>query len=146
MDPVYITGNLSRGLRNLSRGLRCEETALQYYLNQNYILLKKRWRSPFAEIDLVLRSSEGILTLVEVKSLINPDFLHVRLTQVQIRRLRKAVLFSLERDPTCCLELAMVDPKGEVDGCVAGPCTLKEFVTLEGESLNMVGAGSRCYS
>ena len=112
--PLSSTEKASRGSRNSCRGRDCEKIALQFYLKRNYTCLKQRWKSPFAEIDLVLRSSEGNLTLVEVKSLPSMEYLHVRLSRLQKTRLRRALLFSLERDPSCRMELAVVSQSGQV--------------------------------
>jgi putative endonuclease len=87
---------------------------LQEYRRKNYRLLHQRLKTPFAEVDLVLRSPRGELTLVEVKSVTSFDFLHVRLTGRQKFRLRRALIWSLEKDPTARLELAVVSQQGDV--------------------------------
>ncbi|MEZ0391708.1 MAG: YraN family protein [Pseudobdellovibrionaceae bacterium] len=115
MDPKRgSTDGASLGLRNISRGLFCEEAALQFYLLKGYRCLKRRWKSPFAEIDLLLRSPEKNLVLVEVKSVASFEYLHLRLRGPQKRRLERALCHCLEKDPTARLELAVVSQSGEV--------------------------------
>ena len=81
---------------------------------QNYTLLRRRWRSPFAEVDLVLRDAKGALLLVEVKSVLSLEFLHIRLTWRQKSRLKRCLLYCVERNPNVSLELAVVSQRGEV--------------------------------
>lgn len=87
---------------------------MHHYQAQGFQLLKRHWKSPFAEIDLVLRSAQNELLLVEVKSVISFEYLHIRLTQKQKNRLKRALLFSIEKDPTARMELAVVSQQGAI--------------------------------
>jgi putative endonuclease len=107
-------GAVSQGSRNTWRAWYCEERALHFYLERHYTLLKRHWKSPFAEVDLVLRSPTQEILLVEVKSVTSFDYLHVRLTSFQKQRLRRCLQFCLEKHPRTRLELAVVSRHGEV--------------------------------
>lgn len=46
-----------------------EESAIEHYRRQGYKLLHRNWRAGrFAEIDLILRSPQGLLVFAEVKT------------------------------------------------------------------------------
>ena len=54
------------------------------------LLLLHRERTPYAEVDLVLRRRDGILTLIEVKSWDREIWASHVITQKQVRRLTQA--------------------------------------------------------
>lgn len=60
-------------------------------------LLAQRLRTPFAEVDLLFRHTEGHLVLVEVKTAQLQDFQPFRVGQKQKQRLVRAMLFLAER-------------------------------------------------
>jgi Holliday junction resolvase-like predicted endonuclease len=95
---------------HLETGWQCEEQALQVYLERGYQLLKRRWKTPFAEVDLFLRSPWGEWIIVEVKSLPSPEYIASRVTFKQKERLKKAFLWASERWGPGELHLAMVSP------------------------------------
>jgi Holliday junction resolvase-like predicted endonuclease len=94
--------------------LYCEDQALQYYFKLGYKLYRRRWKTPFAEVDLLLRTPDQAWVLVEVKSVSSFEYLHIRLGAKQKRRLQRALLFCLEKVPGCRLELAVVSQQGDV--------------------------------
>ena len=49
------------------KGLTGERKAIQYLQNRGMVLLQQRYRSPFGEIDLVMRDGEA-LVFIEVKA------------------------------------------------------------------------------
>lgn len=98
-----------------ARGKSCEDLALQHYLSRSFQLIRRRWKSPFAEIDLVLRAPTGEIVLVEVKSLKSVEYLHVRISRRQKQRLQRALIFSAERRPGTRMELAVVSQQGLVE-------------------------------
>jgi putative endonuclease len=94
--------------------LYCEDLALKDYLRRGYHCVKRRWKSPFAEIDLLLKTPTGEWLLVEVKSVPSLEYLHVRIAPTQKRRLRRALQYCVEKCPGTCLELAVVSQQGEI--------------------------------
>jgi putative endonuclease len=74
----------------------------------------RRWKSPFAEIDLVLRSSENLIYLVEVKKVSSFEFLSHRLSARQIKRLKRAHMACCEQWGEVVLQLAVVSQQAEV--------------------------------
>ena len=104
----------SLGSKNISKGLWAEAKAKAYYQKQNYKFLISRWQSPFAEVDLVFRDPEGVIVLIEVKSLTRNDYLMTRLTLKQRQRLSRVVRMLNERGRPCRFELAVVSQSGEV--------------------------------
>lgn len=49
-------------------GRQGENDAAEHALKRGYSLIRRNYRSPFGEIDLILRSPEGELVFAEVKS------------------------------------------------------------------------------
>ncbi|PIS11492.1 MAG: hypothetical protein COT73_03640 [Bdellovibrio sp. CG10_big_fil_rev_8_21_14_0_10_47_8] len=112
--PASSTDEPFRGSKNICRGTWAEDQALLYYQKKGYSCLQRRWRSPFAEIDLVLSSPGRELVLVEVKFVQSYEYMHIRLSRPQKERLKRALLFCLEQREHCQLELAVVSHRGEV--------------------------------
>jgi Holliday junction resolvase-like predicted endonuclease len=76
--------------------------------------LRHRWKTPFAEVDLVLRSPEGFMCLVEVKTLGNWDHFGHRVSARQRLRLKRAQAWLAEKQNGCLLMLAVVMGEHEV--------------------------------
>jgi putative endonuclease len=76
--------------------------------------VRRRWKSPFAEIDLLLKTPDQNWLLVEVKSVPSLDYLHVRIAPAQKRRLQRALQYCLGRQPGTRLELAIVSSQDEI--------------------------------
>jgi Holliday junction resolvase-like predicted endonuclease len=81
---------------HLKTGWQCEELALKIYQNHGYELLKRRWKTPFAEVDLFMKSPLGDWVILEVKSLPSAEYLFSRLAPKQKRRLQKAFIWATE--------------------------------------------------
>ena len=76
----------------MQQGLDSELAAAKFYEQRGFTVLRRRWRTPFAEIDLLLRSpAQDKLILAEVKHLSHPDFIGLRLRSRQQQRLTAAV-------------------------------------------------------
>ncbi len=71
-------------------------------------------RTPWAEIDLVLRAPKGVLALVEVKSVKHSDFFVNRISKRQRIRLLRAHSVFAEKEGYCLLMLAIVNECDEV--------------------------------
>lgn len=107
--PESKNGSISQALKShLKTGWQCEEQALQIYLERGYQLLKRRWETPFAEVDLFLLSPWGEWIMVEVKSLPSTDYIGSRLTSKQKLRLKKAYLWMSEQRGPGEMHLALV--------------------------------------
>ncbi|MBS1971836.1 MAG: YraN family protein [Bdellovibrionales bacterium] len=88
---------------------------IQFLRSKNLKILKTRWRTTYAEIDILAESPRGEVWIFEVKSLSHFDFLDVRVSRRQKERLKRAFLFvqSKTRKPVQ-IALAFVDKTGEV--------------------------------
>ncbi|MGE3973209.1 MAG: YraN family protein [Bdellovibrionales bacterium] len=71
-------------------GEELEQKVLQFYLKQGFQLKAQRYKSHFAEIDLIFISPSDHLILVEVKSAPRPGFEAFRVSASQRVRLRRA--------------------------------------------------------
>lgn len=107
-------GKASPGLRNSLRGLRCEELVLKYYQKNNYTLVHRRWKTAFAEVDLLLLNPENRYVMVEVKSLHSTDFLPHRLSWKQKARLQKVIESFSSKNLSICFHLAVVNKVDQV--------------------------------
>lgn len=79
-----------------ARGLRAEELVQQEFERRGYRLLYRRWKTPVAEIDLVMASLCEFV-LVEVKSLSPWASITTRVSRAQKLRLLKAQIFLQDR-------------------------------------------------
>ena len=117
----------SRALKNTSkksskplywahqRGLLSEERVRVYYQKKSYTLIEQRVKTPFAELDLLFRTPEGHLLLVEVKTANSASFYNYRVTPKQKMRLLRAVQFLAERFSTLVeIHWAFVTKDGEI--------------------------------
>lgn len=84
-------------------------------LKKHFRILKTRWRTVYAEIDLLAESPRGEIWIFEIKTLSHFDFLDVRVSRRQKERLKRAHMFvqSKTRKPVR-LALAFVDKRGKV--------------------------------
>lgn len=73
-----------------------------------------RYLTPFAEIDLLMKSPAGEICLIEVKSILSWDRLSCRMSRRQKLRLRRALCYLAEKHEKCLLLLAVVGSDGEV--------------------------------
>ncbi|MGE3756768.1 MAG: YraN family protein [Pseudobdellovibrionaceae bacterium] len=88
-------------------GFESERKVIAYLeKNRHWKLAAQRVRTPFAEIDLVFRTSYGF-ALVEVKTLWDKNWVLHRLSMNQARRLKNALMWFSEKRPTS-LHLAFV--------------------------------------
>ena len=99
---------------NIARGLFCEERVVEYFLALGFLLVGRRVRTPFAEIDILFRDLKGRLVLVEVKSVLSFDYLPARMGPRQKRRLLRALEYFLARGELARLEFAVVSQEGAV--------------------------------
>jgi len=77
--------------------------------------LKTRWRTVYAEIDLIAESTRGEIWIFEIKTLSHFDFLTVRVSRKQKERLKRAHMFVQSKTvKPVRLALAFVDKAGNV--------------------------------
>lgn len=81
-------------LKNSSHiGLEAERKVREDLKKRNCDLLGERIKTPFAEVDILFRSSRGQVVLLEVKSLSRWDWLESRLSHNQQARLKRAASY-----------------------------------------------------
>ncbi|MGZ3790708.1 MAG: YraN family protein [Bdellovibrio sp.] len=129
--PVSSTAGHSLGLKSTSknlpsknnnepywahkRGLDSEKFVQDFYKLKGYELLAQRVKTPFAEVDLLLRAPEGHLLMVEVKTTNLSEFQNYRITIKQKKRLLRALHFLAERlEVLVEVHWAFVTKEGEI--------------------------------
>ncbi|GIL17489.1 MAG: hypothetical protein BroJett040_12400 [Oligoflexia bacterium] len=99
----------------MDRGLQAEIKVLDHYTQQlGYTKLHHRLRTPFAEVDLVLRSPQGVLTIIEVKTCINFEYLGMRIKKDQMSRLKRVIRYFSEREFSVDFHYAVVSHDGKI--------------------------------
>lgn len=74
---------------HMERGRQAEDLVQEHYEKRGYMLVRRRWRTPVAEIDLVMATlSEYVL--IEVKTLSPRASVETRVSLAQRRRLLRA--------------------------------------------------------
>lgn len=84
--------------KNTSPGLRSEACVERFFQLRGYRTLERRWRTPFAELDLVFAAPRGELLIVEVKSSDWPEGMLAGLSRRQRGRLLRAREWLAERE------------------------------------------------
>jgi putative endonuclease len=97
------------------RGLVSEDRVRAYYQKKSYTLIEQRVKTPYAELDLLFRTPEGHLLIVEVKTANLSSFYNYKVTPRQKIRLLRAVQFLAERFATLVeIHWAFVTKEGEI--------------------------------
>jgi putative endonuclease len=85
--------NLIKKLNNHFFGVYCEKMVMLFFLIKGYQIISWRYKTPYGEIDLVLRK-KNYLIFVEVKSTINKYFnIELSLRESQVNRIYQAIDF-----------------------------------------------------
>ncbi|MBX9769047.1 MAG: YraN family protein [Bdellovibrionales bacterium] len=98
--------------------MSAESIAENYFLVHGWLLERRRWKTPFAEIDLFFKKGQTCL-LVEVKSVgsKSEDFLELRVSPRQTQKLLQARLWVEEmcqQDVIAVVALVMESEGGRV--------------------------------
>ena len=98
-------------------GLQAEALVIGHYLNLGYCLFRQRWRTPYAEIDLLFTHPRNnkILLLVEVKRRCSLEFRDLALSRRQKARLIRAVNWLSEAGHLVECQLAFVGKRDEIE-------------------------------
>jgi len=97
------------------KGLEAERVALEYLrAHHEAKLLRHRYRSPWGEVDLLLRLRTGEIAMVEVKCLSSFERIQTRLGKSQKARLKRIFLWFSERAGPTVFWLVFVTPTAEV--------------------------------
>lgn len=72
LNKVNINKMFRRGISNIKTGQTGENLACEYLVGERYKILKRNYRQPWGEIDIVARAPDNTLVFVEVKTVNNP--------------------------------------------------------------------------
>src|ERR1700692_1128727 len=80
--PVSCTVAASAASKSTSckahqKGEWAEELVARFFVAKQYIILKRRWRTPYAELDLVVENSRHEIWIIEIKTLSSFEFINV---------------------------------------------------------------------
>lgn len=81
---------------NHKRGLECELKVARHFKLLNYKIVGQRFKTPFAEVDLLLEGDDHYL-MVEVKSCSSLSFANGKLRARQKARLQRAFIYLAEQ-------------------------------------------------
>ena len=95
--------NLNLRKRAYVKGKRAEWIAALYLQCKGYEILKRRFKTPMGEIDLLVRKGNALIA-IEVKARNTLEQAATALTSFQKRRIENALLFYLAGQ-TSCLDL-----------------------------------------
>ena len=85
-------------MTSFKKGIFAEQRALSFLEKQGYVLLEKRFRTPFGEIDLILHQKE-LLLFVEVKQRATLEKALYSLSVSQKKRLRYCAEYFIKIQP-----------------------------------------------
>jgi putative endonuclease len=97
-------------------GLDAESRVQEFYTKKGLTIVAHRWRTPFAEVDLVFKDSQtGSLLLVEVKKSSYSEFRVHLLSVRQKQRLNRVITWLAEQAYQVEIRLVIVDENGEIE-------------------------------
>ncbi|MDZ4661416.1 MAG: YraN family protein [Pseudomonadota bacterium] len=97
-------------------GYKNEFLVGQYYLSKGYKVVAHRFKTPFAEVDLICQHKNQELVIVEVKSAAEPFWESYRIGFRQKHRLKNAAIHLMEKSGRNIeVHLAFVDKDGRID-------------------------------
>lgn len=119
MGHPYGTVYRLKELRSMyfehQKGLRNEFLVEKDLRQRGWRIVAKRFKSPFAEIDLIVEKNK-IVKILEIKSLSHQSFSNFRVSARQRVRLARAHQYFIEKwENPVEFQLAFVDPKGRID-------------------------------
>ena len=91
-DRPISTGALSTALKSYSlhkTGVEAENAVAEYLKLSGWSLIARRFKTPYAEVDILARDRAGVLFVIEVKK-IRDDFHDGIVSSRQLQRLRRA--------------------------------------------------------
>jgi Holliday junction resolvase-like predicted endonuclease len=97
-----------------AKGINSELKVIEHLKRQGWRLLQHRFKTRLAEIDLIFQK-DGLLRIIEVKSVSSWDFVSYRISKKQKARLIQVFHYFQQRF-VCdmVLELALVPLEGEI--------------------------------
>ncbi|XGC79424.1 YraN family protein [Bdellovibrio bacteriovorus] len=97
------------------QGLESELRVIGYYEDAGFDLIAQRVKTPFAEVDLLFRTPDNHVLMVEVKTNNNSAFQNFRIGKRQKVRLVRALQFLADRlDSLVEVHWAFVTKEGKV--------------------------------
>ncbi len=104
------------------KGLQCEDLALAHYQKLGFTLVSRRLKTPFSEVDLLLKKNDEVL-MVEVKSAPRAGFELGRLGTRQRQRLLRAFFYLNQKHKNLRFEIAFVNLQQQKINSFDGVCT-----------------------
>lgn len=105
-DQAHGTEKVLKGSKSFCRGQHCEFLVAQHLKKENWDLIKKNFRTPYSEVDLLFKKQNSLL-MVEVKSLSNMNFIQSRLRSRQKTRLNNSRMY-IEQEWNLSVEFALI--------------------------------------
>lgn len=97
------------------KGLHSELLVEQDLRSKGWRIVAKRFKCPFAEIDLITEKNQ-MIKIIEIKSLSNQNFASFRISAQQRVRLARAHQYFIEKwENPVEFQLAFVDSKGKIE-------------------------------
>jgi putative endonuclease len=79
-------------------GLEAEDFVVSYFKNKGFALVKKRYKTPHGEIDLIVSDKAGTFVFAEVKARKSKQNLLYTISEKQKKRILNACLFFLQTE------------------------------------------------
>lgn len=98
-------------------GVNAEERALLYLQNKGFILLEKRYKTAYGEIDLIMQD-QNVIVAIEVKFRKNMEDCHYCLNQRQTKRIHDAFTYYLQQkeksDSLLRCDVVLISPAKDI--------------------------------
>jgi putative endonuclease len=85
-----------KNVTSYEKGVRAEQIACTFFQKKGYLLLEKRYKTPFGEIDLILEKSQTLI-LAEIKYR-KKCFFDFAINDFQKKRIQESYLFYISQN------------------------------------------------
>lgn len=111
--PDKNSENIKKNAIRSASGTKAEDLVVKHFKNSGADLVGQRFKTPFAEVDLLFEKS-GVFYMVEVKKADLNLFSRPLIGNKQIVRLRRAFVFLQSKFPEIKALLAIVSQHGRI--------------------------------
>ena len=97
-------------------GLEAEELVVRYFQKAGFKTIRRRWKTPYAEIDLVFQGlKKNQLLVLEVKRNAYAEFREWVLTKQQKNRLKRALIWLSEKGFDVDFRIVIVNKNDSIE-------------------------------
>jgi putative endonuclease len=98
MKSANLQKNLQKRKNAYHFGSQAEILSINYFANLGYHFMSKRYKTPYGEVDLIMRSPEDYYVFIEVKARKKNESVFYSISERQKKRILSASLSFLQKE------------------------------------------------